>query len=477
MGEIIGVLFAILVSAFFLPKFATFQKVSTDNNVAAAVAQQEKLVVDAASVYIQQNAAAIQTLATSTSPVIITVAMLQAPAVNLLDASFNAVNSYGQTWQIAVLQPSAGNMQAMVMATGGTAMSDKILSQVAANVPKQGGFIPLNDSGIFAAGNAYGTGGTWTISTANFTGAAAGHPAALLTFNNGQLNSNYLYRNAVPGQPQLNTMTTPLVMGSVQTVGGACGTTGAIAQDGSGVVLSCQAGVWNIQGPYWQAPVATFGALPACSASSAWQTRVVKTPTAGTGPRSYTCDGTTWQALGVNDAGNLTVAGTLTVAKLNGNLQITSLATDGGACAPDGQIAMSTVTSGLLLSCQSGVWRASSGGGTGTPLYLEGYNPPSNYGFGTGWPPGNCPIGWADGGSSVYKIDDSGNYLNSRRSCVPPSSSCAVLYADGYNPINNYGFGSGWVPASCPAGWTQVDGSVVRAAGGALNSRRTCTKC
>jgi hypothetical protein len=361
MGEIIGVLFAILVSAFFMPKFATFQKVSIDNNVAAAVAQQEKLVVDAGSTYIQQNSSAIQSLATNTSPVIITVAMLQAPAVNLLDASFNAVNSYGQTWQIAVLQPSAGNLHAMVMATGGTAMTDKMLSQVAANVPKQGGFIPLNDTGIYAAGNAYGTGGTWTIPTANFTGAAAGHPAALLTFNNGQLVSNYLYRNAVPGQPQLNTMTTPLVMGSVQTVGSACGTTGAIAQDGTGVVLSCQAGVWNIQGPYWQAPVATFAALPACSASSIWQTRVVKTPTTGTGPRSYTCDGATWQALGVNDAGNLTVAGTLTVAKLNGNLQITSMATDGGACAPDGQIAMSTVTSGLLLSCQSGVWKKLGG--------------------------------------------------------------------------------------------------------------------
>ena len=197
--------------------------------------------------------------------------MLQ--AVNLLDGSFSATNAFGQTWQTQVLQPSAGNLQAVVMSYGGTAMSDKIASKIAGLVGAQGGFIPKNDSGIYAAGTAYGSFGGWIASTANYGSISGGHLAALLAFNNGQLTSNYLYRNAVPGQPQLNRMGTALDMGGnnlnnagtvttagritageyiqfqgVATVDTACppgSSSGLTGKDSTGLLLSCQSGVWK----------------------------------------------------------------------------------------------------------------------------------------------------------------------------------------------------------------------------------------
>jgi hypothetical protein len=190
---------------------------------------------------------------------------------------------------IEVLQPAPGNLQALTMSTGGTALPDAQAVKIATIVGATGGLIPQNDSGIYpgAAANAYGAFAGWTISTANYTSVTGGHPAALLTFNNGQLVSNYLYRNAVPGQPQLNQMNTALDMqgnnvnnvGQVNTatlaatgnatVGGTLGVTGTatsakvaltdtvvegaacgavnglVSKDASGLLLSCQSGVWN----------------------------------------------------------------------------------------------------------------------------------------------------------------------------------------------------------------------------------------
>ena len=320
MSEILGVLFAAFVGILVIPKFAEYQKASADNTRAAVTAQQHKQFNAAVTAYSQQNAVALQATATSINPVVITVPMLQAIGVDLLPTSFSVTNPYGQTWQAEVLQPAAGTLQVLSTSTGGTALPDTQATKIATMVGAAGGFIPQNDSGLYAGtpATAYGAFAGWTISTANYTGISGGHPAALLTFKNGQLANNYLYRNAVPGQPQLNTMTTPLIMGAVQVINSGCTTTGAIAQDGTGTLLSCQGGTWKAQGSaYWQSPVSTSGSLPACTASSQWTTRIVQTPSGGTGPRAYTCNGASWQPLAVDDLGNLRVDGEISVGANN----------------------------------------------------------------------------------------------------------------------------------------------------------------
>lgn len=279
MSEILGVLFAVFVGIMMIPNLMGFQQASSENIRAAATAQQQKDLLAAATIYNKQNALALQAAATASSPVVISVAMLQAPGVNLLPASFSAQNPYGQTWQIEVLQPSPAVLQSLAMSTGGEAISDKQAAKIASMVGASGGFIPQNDSGTFPGGsaNAYGAYSGWKVSMNSYVSVSGGHPAALLTLSNGQLVSNYLYRNAVPGQPQLNQMNTAIDMNAnninnvstlganavnvsgtvssgkfqvndIVTAGATCGSNALLAQDGNGALMSCQSGTWQMAG-------------------------------------------------------------------------------------------------------------------------------------------------------------------------------------------------------------------------------------
>ena len=287
-----------------MTRLAEHQAQSHEMTKEIATAQQHKKINEAATAYIQQHANQLQSVTNATTPAIITVPMLQAANVNL-PASFNPTNPFGQTWQVQVLQPTAGNLQALSVAVGGTPLSDLQASRLAKLMGYAGGFVPRNDSGIYAQGMAYGAFASWNISTSGYSGITGGRPAALMTFNNGQLASNYLYRNAVPGQPQLNRMNTALDMGGndinqantlnantvsasgdihgenahirgnatadtlransrlstgefvqiegIATENAPCSQNGLVGRDTVGALLSCQAGVWTSfgqRGPY-----------------------------------------------------------------------------------------------------------------------------------------------------------------------------------------------------------------------------------
>lgn len=388
----------------------------TKNLVAATHARQ---VIDASQKYIKDNYAAIVASATPTVPATITVADLVAGGY--LPTGFNATNSVGHTIATYALEPTANQITAVVATSGAPAINDLDLGVIAAAIGESGGSVQSS-----AATTLTGSFGKWAIPLTSYgITPGAGHFGGAIWFDqNGGLVTDYVYRAAVPGHPEANTMTTPLIMDSTQTLAAACATAGAIARDASGVVLSCQGGVWNTQGSaYWKDAVTNVASLPACNAAAKWQTRVVGIPTIGTQPRAYSCDGATWTALGVDDNGNLTLPGStlyasggaestyggLTVrGSKNGysginfkdsagsnagtlmmhpsysgfynaadnswrwytdnsgntlqagtatmaNAVITGTATVGGACSPNGKIAQDGT--GLLLSCQSGVWK------------------------------------------------------------------------------------------------------------------------
>jgi hypothetical protein len=250
---------------------------------------------------------------------------------------------------------------------------------------------------------------------------AAGRPAMAVWFADDDSVSATLYRDEIPGNTNLNTMNTPILMGAgtVQTVGATCTTTGAIGRDGNGQVLSCQSGTWRSQGStFWRDPVADFSSLPGTDPTGAVRM------TTDTG-RAFMWTGGAWTALAVDQNGNLTVPGTLTAAggrvvawnqvtqggvlqlqgandtniylqSLNGKfrlvnspftseifsvdqsgnvvasgrvtageyVQINGTATEGASCSPDGLVGRTTT--GLLLSCQSGSWK--KGAGTASPV-------------------------------------------------------------------------------------------------------------
>lgn len=244
MSQVLGVLLGLLMAMMGIPMLLQYQNQAAENQRMAATAQQAIMLNQAVQSYLVQNAITLQNTATATVPVNISLTTLQ--SAGYLPTSFSNSNPYGQSWSVQVLQPTTGNLQALVTTQGGTVLSDKQGSALSSLVGADGGFLPQNDSGVFSSGAATATGayGGWSVSTANYSNITAGHLASLVSFTSGQANGNYLWRNAVPGQPQLNTINTPLILNTVQVVGTACSNIGALAQDGTGMLLSCSGGKW-----------------------------------------------------------------------------------------------------------------------------------------------------------------------------------------------------------------------------------------
>ncbi|WP_081577652.1 shufflon system plasmid conjugative transfer pilus tip adhesin PilV [Acidithiobacillus thiooxidans] len=212
----IAVLFAVIISALAVPAVYTAMSSQQQQELSTAAAIQMARVEKAAEAYITANSGAIESVATGSSPAVITVPMLE--STGYLPNGFTSVNPFGQTWEVQVLQPTSGNLQALVVSYGGNSVKAKVAGQVAQIAGASGGVIG-GGSGEYAVpgctgGEACGAYDGWSVTTSGYQNIQPGHFAALLAYSNGQLQSDYLYRVAVPGQPQLNTMQTNLNMGT-----------------------------------------------------------------------------------------------------------------------------------------------------------------------------------------------------------------------------------------------------------------------
>lgn len=314
--------------------------------------------------YIRDNYATIAASATSTNAYVITAPMLVAGGY--LPTGATSKVGFRQDICTLVMQPSAGKLNGLVVSEQGDDLDDVTLS----NIVGIGG-ASMGSVLSSAATLVTGAKGGWSFPVSDFDASvnqlaqrcdgvtagpvrvAKGHIAIALWYEGNAAETSTLYRDAVPGQPQLNRMNTPIVFNAAQTVGSACSSAGALSNDSTGKMVNCSGGFWKqIASMYWADPVANFATLPMCDATVSGVTRVVRVPTVGTGPRPFACDGTSWKALTVDDAGNLTVPGVLSAGKVT----LLDTVVAGAACAPNGQIARDVA--GLILSCQSGVWNS-----------------------------------------------------------------------------------------------------------------------
>ena len=355
MAEIIGLLIAIGALLAMLPGLMHWTVLGSEEVRDTAIAQQAGIFEKAAEQYLSQNSGALLTTATPTAPVIVTTAELQTGG--FLPSNYTSTNVYGQTWELEVLQPTPGVLQAVAFTTGGQSIEDEEAARISGLIGASGGFVPVNNSGAYPQGStltAYGTQGAWTLNLKNFQGITKGELASYVSLvdSTGQVTSNnYLYRYSVPGNSELNTMHTPLIMAAVESNGAACATTGSIAQDGTGALLSCQAGVWTQVGnSSWKAPVGSYAALPA-SGNALGDVRLT-TDTS----RAYAWNGGSWQALSVDQNGNLTVPSTLTAGVINANGSVTA----GGNITANGEFD-SNSSSWALQSNATGAAKTSPG--------------------------------------------------------------------------------------------------------------------
>ena len=412
MSAILGMLFASLVGLLMIPTYMHFETMAIDNAKAATTAQQMQQVSQAAQAYIQANYSAVEADSTASSPATITVSMLQ--NTGYLPNAFSAANPFGQLWQVQVLQPTPGQLQALVLTQGGTQIGQVQAPMIAAQAGAQGGFVPYNGQyGTLNDTVAHGAYSGWQVSMSGYTNPGPGHLAALLAFNNGNLENNYLYRVAVPGQPQLNTMQTNLNMGanSVNNANEVNAQSETLAGGNpNGQYGSLQIGSNYYYGDGSNAAVRTpgsfyiqnqngSGSAQIAEVSNVWgsgelqggyinSTGDVNAQYNSTANNAFSMDNGSWWANNAGDSsqsGNLWASGNINTpgfyANNNGYAGTTDTFTVGSrvilgtafgganigwGCSPNGEIAANANGSGQVLACQGGSWQAMGG--------MTGYN-------------------------------------------------------------------------------------------------------
>ncbi len=274
MSEALGVLFAGLVLLFFVvPQAAHYQRQAVRQTAATATAEQAMSLTQAAQTYTENNYAILQTQATG--------GLTSIPIAQLVSAGYLAglqgQNPYRQNWQLWLNAPTASSMEVLVLSQGGTPIGDKDAPMIAGQAGAQCGFTPYPGDYTLPAGvtanDAIGAFAGWELPLPAAINPGPGHIVCQLYFANGQLQTNVIYRHAVPGHPEYNAMSTTLNMAgndiddidalnaqevalstdnATAVTGSACSPNGAIAaiaptasgQSTPGNVLNCVNGVW-----------------------------------------------------------------------------------------------------------------------------------------------------------------------------------------------------------------------------------------
>lgn len=173
---------------------------------ADAAADHAAMVLTAGNKYIQDNYAAIASVATPTTPATVTTAMLK--STNYLPASVSDTNNFGQGYQLLALEPTANKLQVLLVTTGGTALPENVLRRAAAKLGGKGGVISKTNTSV-----ATGTYGGWQMTMSTYgVSPGAGHLAIAQFFDEGTLTNDYLNRKAIPGHPEVNEMETAINM-------------------------------------------------------------------------------------------------------------------------------------------------------------------------------------------------------------------------------------------------------------------------
>ena len=316
-GEAILYISVLLGIAIMLPSMVGAQHQAFSDQVAQVEAGQLATITDAA---LQYEYGYMASLSAPGSTHTVTVAQLIAQGY--LPPGTSAVDAMGDPVSIEYQADSAGNVTGYVVAQGAYRYPDADAGQILLDLGDRGGYVPAVTLPGQAAGTIYGARDTWQSPAPS--GVGPGAIAVKVESNAAQQadDSRFLWRVPAPTAAG-NTMSTPLIMSAVEPPGGACGNTGAIAQDGTGALLTCQAGTWTaVGGGHWRAPVATYAALPGSGNQNGDVRLTLDTD------RAFAWNGGSWQALAVNQNGDLTVPRHLTA---EGGQVSTNTGCDGNA--------------------------------------------------------------------------------------------------------------------------------------------------
>lgn len=364
MAPILGVMVAMTLSLFALAGFIPWAKFGAANMINAAAAGQGRAVIKAVEQYVRDNSAIIYSNATATSAYEITFDTLK--SAGYIPRGYIDKNPFKQTWKALVWEPTTGQLEIMVLSTGGRDIDAKHLPQIAAQMGAEGGYIPftkqLGDSTLVDT-TAVGAFGAWSKVLSNADNPGAGHLAALLAFTGKQeTGGDFLYRRAV-GQSELNAMQTDL---SLTDEGGqAHDINGIDAVNAKSINASAAITGETYSGASNKFQVDASGRI----GSSGFKPTDLP---AGWGGGISTADvyGHGTIAVGTNAAvaASMTASGVMTAGSgkfqvnSNGVVSMASQGASGGTCSiTAGVSAITTDTAGVPLACIKGVWRPIGG--------------------------------------------------------------------------------------------------------------------
>lgn len=327
---------------------------SQDYQIAA---QQQQQVAEAAGKYLKDNFATVYASAGTTTPATITPSMLR--NTNYLPSGFSDTNAFGQTFVVLARRVNVNQLESIVITTGGQSIDEIGTREIAENIGAPGGFIPFDNTGI-----VQGVRGGWQLALSNYgINPGVGHTASALFLQNGTIANDYLYRNAIPGKPELNRMNTALSMGGNNindiaslTASGTATISGNVNVGADVNARSVNASA-NITGATARiSGETTTGGWFRTQGDTGWYSEKW-------GGGWYMSDSDWVRVYGNKNlytggnvrGGTLTSDGRTTVGEY---IDIASAETENNACAKTGLVTRNS--SGGLLTCQDGAWKGSS---------------------------------------------------------------------------------------------------------------------
>ena len=262
---------AVMIAGVMVVGVTMLNQRSNEDLRAQVAAEHMAAVGQAANVFMRENFAIVAGNATATQAHLILIDDLTASGH--LPQGFSRVNAYGQSVCVIVIEPTAtpNRLHAMVVAQGGSSINDATLGLVAASIGQGGGGLYASDPA-----NMRGAMGAWSVPLATFNvsnhrnlrcdGASGvarpdvGRPVKATWFADESANAG-LFRDAMPGNPGLNTMHTPLLLSASTTVrlhGTSCSPNGAMGRTALGELVMCESGVWRIQCEVVEGPCGGF---------------------------------------------------------------------------------------------------------------------------------------------------------------------------------------------------------------------------
>lgn len=238
---LLEIMAALAITGIIVVQAGMFIDERTQDVKDANTAQYQSMFNSAALNYIKSINTTITVAHTQSSPFVITFTDIANAGFIPRAYQTASTNPYQQTPCVVAYRGATNEIVAEVVTEGGQVIPTKRLPRLAAMIGTEGGWIspltPTQATGLYNKWNfplptGFNCSGTDT---------APGRVASLLYYDTTSSSNDYLYRNEIPGHPELNKMSAPLIIDSEKTENDDCSAygKGALARAADGKLLSC----------------------------------------------------------------------------------------------------------------------------------------------------------------------------------------------------------------------------------------------